>query len=81
MVRCWYCGNEVAKEDVTVCKVRTGLSRKQFPNFEFEDAQLCADCLLKYKKKEKIHKYFACFLLIVIFAFIGLGLFLALKTY
>ncbi len=74
MNRCWYCGLEVAQEKLQARAVRTGFSRRYFPQFEYEEVYLCRDCQDRYRKKDKRARILAIIGLFMIFALISLGL-------
>ncbi len=77
MVRCWYCGKEIDRNSAFDYKVRVGISRREFPNFDYEDVILCGNCLELYHKKEKKTRISASILLLVVIGIIVFGLYLA----
>lgn len=66
MIRCQFCGRQVAREETCPYTVKTGYSIKEFPSPGYKEARLCRDCLERHKKKDKIFKYISLLVLVLI---------------
>lgn len=73
MIRCEYCGREIAREEAFQHTVKTGYSVKEFPSPGYKETRLCIDCLERHKKKEKIFKFVSLLILILIVGLIVKG--------
>lgn len=68
MQNCWYCHQEFEEEALAEVLVRRGMSKRFFPQFEYEKVHLCQYCQKIYQKKEKRDRLLASIGLVMIFA-------------
>lgn len=80
MEKCWYCGMEKEEQDLEIRTVRTGISRRYFPQFSYEDVMLCSRCQEKHVKKEKTARIGAYAGLVIIFALMFWGFYMIFAT-